>query len=849
MIPNLPGMMPDKRSWLYRNADGFHSSSIGKSAQNEEEAASAPPTAKSLADIVKDTSPEEERVEVDNRKVKTVLFTEQPKSIGGLLAGGGVFAPASDDLMRTNCMDIGNKVETFTPTVSRSVQLEKMVCRFYGYFVEGRIFSSNEENPIGNPTTEAELVHRLTIHFYLDEEKVEMNEMKSDNSGVWGGGFFKKAPLKKRDGKLVSLQDLHVGNVLDVLGRSIKICDADKMTREYFRRTLNAPLAPAMDMPKPKPPGAEGAALATGLQSHTDTGKEKKVGACSGDYGDRKKQLNKEYKYLHGDARVLKFLAIQIVTDGSDQTMADQMLATQTTYTVSYYLIDDSMDIRLIKTRRSSSTDQTTLLKRGKVPKNDSAFFEPADLRVNGKISFFGRTIQLLDCDATTRAFYEEINMPQPAAHGNEDALSVAGSAKGSASQGSRGGASVRSSRSGKSMPIAPPRDDGGFLAIGAVEQSSGEQRAARMQREEHRGKVLRCNVTLLKEPKRKFSFFYFLEDDTVSVFEEITKNTGMAGSPNFLKRGIYDATIEGVTARATPRIIELGTKVTLNGFEWEVTGADAQTLELCKGMQERFPAFSPRVVAGKLLMTGLQTNSDLRAAMARYDRDKNAWLPAPLFKVAVESEGIFAALSPQEALTITTHFTGPDGNVYYSDMFDLVAQIYFDSEAEPRPVFEASSGRVMNTLLATGRTWRAELRALPRSVRGGKLPISDLQEALAMLDVHVSDQALFTLRYLYGLDPTTNDLCSRELSGLALPGSNTASAASLNVARGSAVQAVKARSLRESTAGAGSAHQNAEAAASEAAALEAANAEIALLVFVDVNKLCDDLFKAAWVM
>ena len=144
-------------------------------------------------------------------------------------------------------------------------------------------------------------------------------------------------------------------------------------------------------------------------------------------------------------------------------TMADQMLGDDIQYTLSYYMVDDTMDVKLIRTRRASRTDQGTLLKRGKIPKNwrdasggvgpnDDLNMTHLDLRVNGILEFFGRKIKILDCDAPTRAFYSELGTPQP----------------------------VRDSVKTGPATVAPG-EDGGFLAIGQPNVTSASIKSARV--------------------------------------------------------------------------------------------------------------------------------------------------------------------------------------------------------------------------------------------------------------------------------------------------------------------------------------------------------------------------------
>jgi hypothetical protein len=54
-------------------------------------------------------------------------------------------------------------------------------------------------------------------------------------------------------------------------------------------------------------------------------------------------------------------------------------------------------------------------------------------------------------------------------------------------------------------------------------------------------GMVLKCDARLLKQPDRAFQLFFFLEDDTMQVYEQQIKNSGMNSAPNFLKRGSYE--------------------------------------------------------------------------------------------------------------------------------------------------------------------------------------------------------------------------------------------------------------------------------------------------------------------
>jgi hypothetical protein len=54
-----------------------------------------------------------------------------------------------------------------------------------------------------------------------------------------GGSFYRRNKLTNKDGMIYSVNDLAVGNVINVLGQKILIYDADKATRDYFRFPKN----------------------------------------------------------------------------------------------------------------------------------------------------------------------------------------------------------------------------------------------------------------------------------------------------------------------------------------------------------------------------------------------------------------------------------------------------------------------------------------------------------------------------------------------------------------------------------------------------------------------------------
>lgn len=72
-------------------------------------------------------------------------------------------------------------LERTIPTVPKYVEAEKIICRFYGYFYDKRVWAT--DTPLGTPNIEKDIVRKLTIYYYMVDNTVSMNEAIVNNSG------------------------------------------------------------------------------------------------------------------------------------------------------------------------------------------------------------------------------------------------------------------------------------------------------------------------------------------------------------------------------------------------------------------------------------------------------------------------------------------------------------------------------------------------------------------------------------------------------------------------------------------------------------------------------------------
>lgn len=367
------------------------------------------------------------------------------------------------------------------------------------------------------------------------------------------GTFYRRGKIETTSsGDELRVTDLAPGNSLHILGHEFFITDADAFTRDYFKREYNMILAPALNRP-PEIRKDMGAQYATGLGAVLPTLKSN-FGTRSTDYLTTKETLDKTHRFLENAGKVLRFLCVEVKTtrppffpdlvlessnNGATFFEADlkNSLAAPANvkrFALCYYLTSNSIELVVQKKlgeKKGNQGEQSLLLKKSKLPKNwrdvqkgkPAEFYEMSDFVLGSVVDVFGRYFLLVTCDKQTRKMYSDMGIEQ------EDVPLI----------------DVPEERI--VQPI--PQLGDGFLPIGSAEDTLatvyGMPKAgkdiAKMQR--NQGKLIRCKAVLLTnnpvDNSREFLISFFLEDDTIQVYEDVKRNSGIWGG-NFLKRGKY---------------------------------------------------------------------------------------------------------------------------------------------------------------------------------------------------------------------------------------------------------------------------------------------------------------------
>ena len=488
-------------------------------------------------------------------------------------------------------------------------------------------------------------------------------------------------------------------------------------------------------------------------------------GVRSQDYFSKKEQLDKTNRFLQFEGKVLRFKCVETNGGGS----GTGRLASSTTvdgnkeFALYYYLSDDSVEVRCLKSKKTCLDDVNVLLRRGKVPKNwremargvKMEYYTAEDLICGALVDCFGRYFMVLDCDEPTRDIYARMGIEQ-----NPIERVIP-----------------------RDIPIEHeiPKLGDGFLPIGGhhatlatvygqnIKEGKNWKKVSRNQ-----NRFIRCRAKMITEDginkTRNFTITFFLEDDTLSVYEDVKRNSGLVGG-NFLKRGVY---VNGLPPDSdVPRNfvatdIYLGNVVQANGLEFRIIEMDELSVDFCESCPDEFPFFDAFQIASGILHKVVQillyllalisnvsiaskvvrNKIDLRFLMASSDPTGKGWISDEAFVRMLDDTGLAEKLNDQEMLTIMRRFMGVGGlnskerkQYYYNELVDLFSHIHAVSMAGTRQKNQQQQDLFLQSLRGRSTQWRRVLRLEADITTGRYLTLKNLIQFMERLGARVSTQ------------------------------------------------------------------------------------------------------------
>lgn len=274
-------------------------------------------------------------------------------------------------------------------------KFDKNVLRFKGYFQE-HVTESSFENYRIRP---------CSILYYLEDDTIQIIELKSENSGMPQADLLKRSRLLNLNKQEINWRDFNLGKNILLAGKNFRICNCNKFTEDFLiKNGININKSeeiPEIDF--------------SSKYSVIDFGKIKKniadikefteVGLGGGHPNKGLKQ------FLENDRKVLSF-EITWFDDIYDKEIKR--------YKLNYYLADGQIEIREIKVVNSGKGHFSKLLNKRLLPKiprlvhcpgletKEEEYYTPKDLILGNYINVYNRKCHIVACDDFTRKWYKE---------------------------------------------------------------------------------------------------------------------------------------------------------------------------------------------------------------------------------------------------------------------------------------------------------------------------------------------------------------------------------------------------------------------------------------------------------
>ncbi|TRY71606.1 hypothetical protein TCAL_14884 [Tigriopus californicus] len=440
--------------------------------------------------------------------------------------------------------------------------LDQKVLRFFAHFDEC----------VGDDFRRR-LVHIL---YYLVDDTMMIIEPRTKNSGLYQGLQLKRHRVPLNDsilgeGSFYHWTDIKIGEPLKIYGRTYVVRSCDEFTRKYLTEE---------GMKDSDESKTTGEMMVSNFPLKMDIHQHETPERANFQNKDNPKSYPKENKlrkFYENDGRVLRFMC------RSDLPKYPLGKSGEKEFILHFYLADDTVEIREMRSERPQSAAGAKYLRRQQVPKtpprsgcdefpssipySPEDFYQSKDFIVGENVSVLNRRFYIYDCDAFTKQYIQHVlgkevkpqktvtlPSPEPIIPVPEQTIVTIGNPEDSLQNCLR------------LTPKPPKKDFKKFL--------------------EFSGKTLRFEAKIhspwLHDANRKFIFTYFLCDDTVSIFERLPPNSGRFCG-KYLERSKVakpDLKVNGETDFYSIDDFYIGSILIIHGRKFEIVGADDRVLK-----------------------------------------------------------------------------------------------------------------------------------------------------------------------------------------------------------------------------------------------------------------------------
>lgn len=530
------------------------------------------------------------------------------------------------------------------PAVPAYVALDRMVLRFFAYYKEA-VHESRMENY---------RVRKVTVLYYLEDNTLQVNEPKEENSGIPQGAFIKRHHIPKGRGEFYTVLDFQLGTDITFYGRTFRVVDCDAFTAQFFQEN-----GLELGEPEDYPYNPFDAQYTVMKQKEVENRGMSSVKTddlmhwTEAMLGKPTNLINEDKlaQFLKYDRRVLRFYCMW------DDTPS--LYGEVRRFVLHYYLSDDTVEIVESYKQNSGRDPFPKLLNRQKLPvlwdkPGRKEFHTAADMHLGGTVSVFGRDLLICDCDDFTRQFMEENFGEQ------YDGRTI----------------SLEEER-----PEPPRREIPPYTGYGSEEDSLGSfyslvpkpphQNWAKYF--ENDKKILRfvaqLDTNAPEDRERLFIISYYLADDTIGVYEPPARNSGFMGG-KFMERCRAKNPAEDDFYKPTDMFV--GSVMEFRRHRFVLIEADEYTLNYMEN--KKFPSSDVSMIVEGLKGKFRESSVLIRDSFRRFDKDHSGALNMQEFREALKKFNF--EVSDQELITIMRKFDpNGDGQIRYDEFCAAVLE------------------------------------------------------------------------------------------------------------------------------------------------------------------------------
>jgi hypothetical protein len=289
-----------------------------------------------------------------------------------------------------------------------SLQTIGAAMRFYAFSIE----------KLPGNLMESERLHLLEVIMHPEDSTLEIKEKKTANSGIMPLALKRHRVVKPgfdpddANAAAYTIHDAFSGAVLKIYGVSYVLYDSDRHTRECLN-SIGLEFGRAF-----KPPTIKYKLGAT-LNSLSNPSMSLSAVISSAPPDPNASHGALSSKFHEMGSKVLRFYGFWVDVEGCIRRVK-----------VHYFLVDDTIEVVNLHERNDGRDHAPTFLRRMRIRKpatdastrsfsnssimgpevnaSDLKYYMWTDLNIGSTIRVAGISIQLIDCDAFTRQYYEE---------------------------------------------------------------------------------------------------------------------------------------------------------------------------------------------------------------------------------------------------------------------------------------------------------------------------------------------------------------------------------------------------------------------------------------------------------